>query len=112
MNTVRQKIIRLLEEEERDARELSQRVGIKEKEVYEHLAHIARTMKARKKKLSVLPFSCLSCGFVFEERRRFTRPGRCPKCKDSRVEYPLYRIDGLAGRSVRRAVKPVDGSNR
>jgi len=93
MNTVRQEIIRLLEEKERDARELSQRVGIKEKEVCEHLAHIARTMKARKKKLSVLPFSCLSCGFVFEGRGRFTRPGRCPKCKDSRVEYPLYRID-------------------
>lgn len=93
MNTVRQEIIRLLEEKERDARELSQLVGIKEKQVYEHLAHIARSMKARQKKLSVLPFSCLSCGFVFEERRRFTRPGRCPKCKGSRVEYPVYRVD-------------------
>ena len=93
MKTVRQEIIRLLEEEERDARELSQMLGIKEKEVYEHLAHIARSMKAQKKKLVVLPFSCLACGFVFSERRRFTRPGRCPKCRDSRVEYPLYRID-------------------
>lgn len=86
-------MIRLLEEAPRDARELSQRLGIQEKEVYEHLAHIARSMKARKKKLFVLPFSCLSCGFVFANRRRFTRPGRCPKCRDSRVEYPVYRIE-------------------
>ena len=86
-------MIRLLEAEEHDARELSQLLGIKEKEVYEHLVHIARSMKARNKRLSVLPFSCISCGFVFQERLRFTRPGRCPKCKDSRVEYPLYRID-------------------
>jgi predicted Zn-ribbon and HTH transcriptional regulator len=93
MKTIRQEMIRLLEAEARDARELSQILGIKEKEVYAHLDHIARSMKAKKKKLSVRPFSCLSCGFVFQERRRFTRPGRCPKCKDSRVEYPLYRID-------------------
>ena len=93
MNTIRQEMTRLLEEDARDARELSQLLGIKEKEVYEHLAHIARSVKAQKKKLTVLPFSCLACGFVFEERRRFTRPGRCPKCKDSRVEYPLYRIN-------------------
>ena len=83
---------RLLEQDPRDARELSQILGIKEKEVYEHLAHVAKSVKAQKKKLTVHPFSCLTCGFVFENRRRFTRPGRCPKCKDSRVEYPLYKI--------------------
>jgi predicted Zn-ribbon and HTH transcriptional regulator len=93
VKTIRQEMIRLLEEDRRDARELSQLLGIREKEVYAHLAHIARSMKARNKKLSVLPFSCLSCGFVFSERSRFTRPGRCPKCKDSRVEVPLYSID-------------------
>ncbi len=91
-NTLRQEMIRLLEQEPRDARELSQLLGIKEKEVYEHLAHIAKSVKAQKKKLVVLPFRCLSCGFVFEERRRYTRPGRCPICKDSRVEYPLYKV--------------------
>ncbi len=92
MKTLRQEIIRLLEEQERDARELSQILGIKEKEVFGHLAHIARSVRAQNKKLTVLPFSCLSCGFVFSERGRFTRPGRCPKCRDSRVAYPRYRI--------------------
>ncbi|MCF8051052.1 MAG: ArsR family transcriptional regulator [Desulfobacterales bacterium] len=92
MTTIRQEMIRLLEEDPRDARELSQILGIKEKEVYEHLAHVAKSVKAQKKKLTVLPFSCLTCGFVFENRRRFTRPGKCPRCRDSRVEYPLYKI--------------------
>jgi hypothetical protein len=93
VKTTRQEIIDLMEEAPRDARELSQLLRIKEKEVYENLAHIACSMKEKKKKLTVLPFSCLACGFVFEERRRFTRPGRCPRCKDSRVEYPVYRIE-------------------
>lgn len=92
MKTIRKEMARLLEEDPRDARELSRLLGIKEKEVYEHLAHIARSVKAHKKKLALLPFRCLACGFVFQERRRFTRPGRCPKCKDSRVEYPMYKI--------------------
>jgi hypothetical protein len=92
VSTIRQDIIRLLEEEERDARELSQILGIKEKEVYGHLVHIARSVKAKKKRLRILPFSCLACGFVFAERRRFARPGRCPKCRNSRVEYPRYTI--------------------
>lgn len=93
MTTIRQQMIRLLEEEPRDARELSQLLGIKEKDVYEHLAHVGRSVRAQKKNLKVLSFSCLICGFVFENRRRFTRPGRCPRCKGSRLEYPLYKIE-------------------
>jgi len=92
MGTIRQKIIDLLEEDARDARELSQTLRVPEKELYNNLAHVAKSMNAKKKKLEILPFSCLSCGYVFKDRRRFTRPGRCPKCRDTRVEYPLYRI--------------------
>jgi len=92
MPTIRQKIIDLLEEDAHDARDLSQTLRVPEKHVYQHLAHVAKSMNAKKKKLEILPFSCLSCGFVFQDRRRFTRPGRCPHCRDTRVEYPLYRI--------------------
>jgi predicted Zn-ribbon and HTH transcriptional regulator len=34
----------------------------------------------------------LACGHVFEERKRFTRPGRCPCCKKSHIETPMYRV--------------------
>jgi predicted Zn-ribbon and HTH transcriptional regulator len=92
MATIRQRIFELIGEQGRDARELARILGIKEKEVYDHLQHIARSAKAQKKKLEIVPFACMDCGFVFEERRRFSRPGRCPKCKSARVEYPVYRI--------------------
>ena len=91
--TLRQLIIALLDEKEMTARELSQAVGIREREVYDHLSHIARSVAAkRKKRLTILPFRCLSCGYLFEERKRFTRPSRCPRCKKTRLQIPVYRL--------------------
>lgn len=90
--TVRQRMIHLLEQEELSAREISQRLGIREKEVYDHLTHIARSMTARGKKLRVPPFACLGCGYVFRERERFTRPSRCPRCRGTRIQTPVYRL--------------------
>ncbi len=92
MQTIRQQIIELLSEREMSAREVSQTVRIREREVYEHLPHIARSLAAQRKKLIILPFQCLACGYVFEERKRFTRPGRCPRCKRAHLERPMYRI--------------------
>jgi predicted Zn-ribbon and HTH transcriptional regulator len=92
MQTIRQEIIDLLSQYEMDARELSQELGIREKEVYDHLVHVGRSVKAGKKKLIIHPSRCLQCGFVFEDRKRFTRPGRCPKCRRSRLLSPRYHI--------------------
>ncbi|GAH22088.1 unnamed protein product, partial [marine sediment metagenome] len=49
MQTIRQKIVELLSEGEMDARELSREVSIREKEVYEHLAHIAKSLEVKGK---------------------------------------------------------------
>jgi predicted Zn-ribbon and HTH transcriptional regulator len=92
MPTIRQQIIALLTEAEMDARELSREVGIKEKEVYEHLAHIERSAAARGSKLVIRPSECLGCGYVFKDRRRLTRPGRCPRCRKLHLTNPTYRI--------------------
>ncbi len=88
--TIRQRMFLLLNEKEMTAREISQVIGIREREVYEHLPHIALSATAQKRKLVVLPFSCRSCGYVFEERKRFTRPSRCPRCKKTHLETPAY----------------------
>ena len=92
METIRQQMIALLSDKEMDARELSQTMGIREKEVHDHLPHIARSVAAQKKKLTIQPVTCLACGYVFKERKRFTRPGRCPRCKKSHLDQPKYRI--------------------
>ena len=93
MKTTRQQIIHLLSQVETDALGISQELGIREREVYEHLPHVARSVRARGKKLIITPASCLKCGYVFEARTRFTRPGRCPKCRETHVQRPTYRID-------------------
>ena len=96
MQTVRQQIIELLTNGEMDARELSREAGIKEKEAIEHLSHIARTLAVRGKKLAIRPAECLLCGYVFEKRQRFTRPGRCPRCKKSHLQSPGFYITNSA----------------
>jgi transcriptional regulator len=90
--TVRQRMVALLSEGEMTARDLSQALGIREREVYDHLSHIARTVAAQGGRLTVLPVLCLACGWVFEKRTRFTRPSRCPRCKKSHLEMPVYRL--------------------
>lgn len=87
----------LLRSQEMDARGISQTLGIREKEVYEHLVHVERSVTAAGGRFLVASSECLLCGFVFEGRRRLTRPGRCPKCKRSRLQSPSFRITLPAG---------------
>lgn len=95
LQTIRQKIIKLLSEDELDARELSREVSIREKEVYDHLAHIARSLAVKGNRLNIQPARCLSCGYVFKDRQRFTRPSRCPRCKKSHLQSPAFYICGM-----------------
>jgi len=90
--TIRQQIIDLLRDQEMDARELSREVSIREKEVYDHLTHIAKSLAAKGNTLSIQPARCLSCGYVFKDRQRYTRPGRCPRCKKSHLQTPSFFI--------------------
>lgn len=90
--TFRQQLIQLLESEAFTIRDLSQALKVGEKEIYAHLTHIQRSVKSRKKELVLSPYHCLSCNFEFKDRQRLTRPGRCPKCKESRIAPATFRI--------------------
>jgi predicted Zn-ribbon and HTH transcriptional regulator len=68
--TTRQKIIEALKGHMLTAREISQSVGVKEKEVLDHLPHIARSLAAHEPKgpeLAVEPSECLECGYSPKE---------------------------------------------
>jgi transcriptional regulator len=91
-DTIRRQIISLLGEGPQGARELSQAVHQSEKEVYDHLAHIERSLKTEGHRLIIEPPVCLNCGFVFEHRRRPQPPGHCPRCRKTRISRPRYRI--------------------
>ena len=90
--TVRQQITDLLRNEDLTVRDLSQAVSIPEKDVFGHLAHIDRSLKSQGKKLTGRPYICLDCGFEFDQRKKYTRPGRCPQCKNSHLQPAVYRI--------------------
>lgn len=92
METIRQRIIACLSKGPMNSIDISQEIGIKEKEVFEHIAHIAQSAQRQGKRLVIHPSKCLKCGYVFKERKRLTRPGRCPKCKGTWVQRPEYEI--------------------
>lgn len=94
MGTLRQQILDRLRQQAMTALDISQAVRIPEKDVYLHLAHIEKSAAAQGKKLTFLPCTCQACGFIFTDRRRFTRPGRCPRCRESRIDHPVFQIDG------------------
>ena len=70
------------------ARDLSERVGVREKDVPGHLEHLARSLEARGETLVILPANCIACGYSFARRGRFSRPGRCPECGSTRIDPP------------------------
>ena len=90
--TIRQEIIDLLNSEELTIRDLSQAVSLQEKEIVGHLSHIERSLQRQGKKLMISPYKCLTCGFVFEKRTRFTKPGRCPDCKNSHIQVAQFYV--------------------
>jgi predicted Zn-ribbon and HTH transcriptional regulator len=90
--TVREALLRHLREGPRTAHELSGLVGIPEKQVADHLAHVARSLRRTPERLRVEPAQCLDCGFVFRERARFDRPSACPVCRGQHLEPPRFAV--------------------
>jgi hypothetical protein len=92
MKTIRKKIIEHLMETPSTCEEISQLLRIKEKEVYDHLFHIDKTVKANGKRLKVIPYYCVKCGYIFKNRKQFSKPGRCPVCKNQRIGEAVFEI--------------------
>jgi transcriptional regulator len=72
--------------------ELSQEAGLPERAIPDHLEHLRRSLKHQGLRLAIEPPRCIDCGFGFRDRHRFTRPGRCPKCRSTHLEAPRVRL--------------------
>ncbi len=94
MATLREQMMAMLSQKECSPRVLSQALGMSEKAVYSHIPHIQKTLSAKGASLHITPASCLSCGFEFKDRKRPSRPSRCPKCRGERIEPPMFHIKG------------------
>jgi len=92
-------MIEALEGRSLDLREISQLLGIKERDALDHLMHIERSIHLRS--LTVEPASCQKCGFSFKKRTRLSTPSRCPVCKGEHISPPRFRIDSFVKRKDR-----------
>ena len=90
--TVRQRIAEVLRGEELTAHEISERAGVREREVAEHLRHLEHTLSHGSERLRTTAPECIGCGFRFEARQKHSRPSRCPRCKSERLSPPRFRI--------------------
>ena len=81
IQTVRQETIGFLKSGPVTIRDISQAVGIMEKDVFHHLEFIDKTVRFQKNKLRMTPYHCLQCGFEFKHRKKFKKPGKCPSCR-------------------------------
>jgi predicted Zn-ribbon and HTH transcriptional regulator len=91
MNTLRQMIKELLLAETLSSLELSQRLSLSEKEVLDHLAHIARA-PGPGYRFQMTPAVCKNCGFAFKKRQRLTTPSRCPICQHESMRRPRFAL--------------------
>ncbi len=95
--TVRETLRKALREGPASARDLSAIDGIREKDVAEHLEHLARSLPHDGERLVVEPASCIACGYACARRGRLSRPGACPKCRSTRIDPPVFRIEATSG---------------
>jgi predicted Zn-ribbon and HTH transcriptional regulator len=91
-HTVRQDLALALRAGPATARDLSRAVGVSEKDVADHLVHLARSLRAHGEELVMTPPECLECGFAFARREKPKRPSRCPRCGSGRLTLPEFSI--------------------
>ncbi|MCK5426395.1 MAG: transcriptional regulator [Thermodesulfovibrionia bacterium] len=91
--TIRQQIHSILGGQTLSAKEISAHVSVSEKEVYEHLDHIQKTVNKSGFTLIITPAECRKCGFVFRKREKMKKPGKCPVCRGELIKEPLFSIE-------------------
>jgi predicted Zn-ribbon and HTH transcriptional regulator len=98
--SIRQRIMKLLMEssEPLTAEDIARMFEIEVSDVYEHLEHIAksiRRMYGGSKALLMIPPRCRKCGYVFKDLEKPKKPSRCPKCKSEWIESPRFTIKSI-----------------
>ncbi len=90
--TVRRQIMGQLAAGPLSLAELAARMDLTEKELLQHLRHVKRTVSRSGGKLTVKAARCRNCGFSFRQADEFKKPGRCPRCKQSRIDGPWLSL--------------------
>jgi predicted Zn-ribbon and HTH transcriptional regulator len=92
--TPRRRLIDLLIGARLSSYQLAQMLSLPERQVEAHLTHVVMTLaRDRSRRFVLEPSACSDCGFVFRDRRKLTKPSRCPRCRGERLSDPRYGID-------------------
>jgi predicted Zn-ribbon and HTH transcriptional regulator len=106
---VRAKIAEAIRGASLTARQLSERVGASERDVAEHLVHVAKSAAHGGAVFVVEPARCRGCDYSFEDRARLTRPSRCPRCGGERIEPPAFTLRPSEPEAEPEAERDADG---
>lgn len=91
--TPRRRMITVLTGTLLSSHQLAQLLGMPERQVEEHLAHIVKTLARDPARTFVLePSACQNCAYTFRDRTRLTRPSRCPCCRSEGITSPRFGI--------------------
>lgn len=97
--TIRKRIMELLESTDcpLTVDDIINELGLdlRPNEIYEHLRHIAKTVRRLSNGEIVLvmrPPICRKCGYVFKDIDKPKKPSRCPRCKSEWIEPPAFKI--------------------
>lgn len=86
--TIRQQLKSLLEAQKLTLKTLSKEVRQPEKEVLHHLEQLKKSGV-----LTIIPAECADCGYIFETREKAKKPSKCPECKSTHIDEPLYSLN-------------------
>jgi hypothetical protein len=89
--TRRQEIRALLLERAWSLDELAAKYLLPKRVIVNDLEHIARSVAPRQR-IEILAPVCEACGFRFKDRKRFSDPSRCPRCKNEHLSAQRLRI--------------------
>ena len=88
--TTREEIASLLESAPYSAKQLAALVRMKISDTLSHLEHIQRSYG---KAFVIEPAYCNACTFTFSKRTKLSTPGKCPQCRNQRVDGPWLSIE-------------------
>jgi hypothetical protein len=74
------------------AGELAASLSVPKSTVYDHLRHVARSLREADEQFLVAPPECRHCGFAdFDDPVNY--PSRCPSCRAEDVEEAVFTIE-------------------
>ena len=77
--------------EPRSVSSIARELGLTRGDIEDDMRHLIRSAAAAGHTVSIRPARCRTCGFVFGEEK-LSKPGKCPRCRGTRLFEPMIQI--------------------